>query len=264
MTARRGLSWLALATLLASGCDKTLSFDPPVDTANGGEPASGGVSGHGGGGFGGSSGAWSGHSGGGEPWQRGGSAGTDSLPIGGTGSIGNLDCPTFCYELGQRCQRNSQKCVECVDDDECEPRGLLCDRSINRCVQCTGDFACPGDEKCDGWSRRCVEPCATELQPEQECREEWTMCDARSERCVMCFGDEDCAATGDRPYCLNGGARCVQCVSDEHCWREKPNCDPVLFECVQCADSRDCDLPMVCDQDSHTCYDPRYEFDYPL
>jgi hypothetical protein len=257
MSLRRGLTWLALATLLASGCDKTLTFDPPADEGNGGEPGSGGVSGSGAGGNAGSQGAQAGSSD--EPWSRAGNPGTDPPATGGNDSYGEVDCQTFCFSLGQRCHKNTQKCVECVDDDECEPRGLLCDRASNRCVQCTGDFACPTGTSCDGWSAQCLERCDTDEN--RECSAASMMCD--EDRCVSCREDADCADSGDRPYCLNGGARCVECASDDHCWSEKPNCDPVLFECVECADSRQCPDSMVCDPKSHLCYDSRLEVPFP-
>jgi hypothetical protein len=253
MIVRRGLAWLALATLLASGCDKTLSFDPPADEGNGGKPGSGG--------FGGNGGSQIGQAGGSdEPWQRAGGPGTEP-PTGGTGSVSNLDCQTVCEELGQRCHKNQQKCVECLDDYDCEPQGRFCDRGINRCVQCTGDFACPDGTSCDGWSRRCLERCDTENN--WECSDESAMCDDDANHCVSCRGDADCAPLEDRPYCLNGGARCVECASDDHCWREKPNCDAVLFECVECEDSRHCELPKVCNPQSHLCYDPRLDVPFP-
>jgi hypothetical protein len=249
MTSRRGLHWLALATLLGTGCDKTLSFDPPEPSADGGEPGAFGKGGTAGHGFGGSLGG--GYGG----WSWGGSSGQYPPAAGGPGFFGDDDdCYSFCSSLDQRCHENEQACVECFNDDDCAPLGRYCDRGLNRCVACRDEFGCPDDAWCDNHGQ-CREPCLTEAHPADDCRDEAQLCDERRNVCISCREDQHCTGSLDGPYCLPGGARCVQCVADSDCRRETPRCDPVEFRCVECADSRDCELPYVCHPETHVCYD---------
>jgi hypothetical protein len=248
MTLHRGLHWLALATLLGTGCDKTLSFDPPGAAADGGEPDASPM--------GGNAGAWPGGGvgGGGAGWLWGGSPGEYPPMAGGRGYSEDDDCFTVCSELGQRCHENEQSCVECFSDQDCGPLGGYCDRGLNRCVACRGEFGCPDDEWCDS-DGQCREPCLTEAHPADDCRDESQVCDERRNVCISCREDSHCEGSPDGPYCLPGGARCVRCVADSDCGWASPRCDPVEFRCVECADSRDCELPFVCDPEAHVCYD---------
>jgi hypothetical protein len=252
MISHRGLTWLALATLLASGCDKTLSFDPPVEEGNGGEPGSGGVSGSGGGG---------GSAGSDEPWQRAGGPSTDPPSTGGTGFTSDEACVTFCAQEGQRCDETDRRCVECFDHHDC-PEDRFCDRGLNRCVICVSNEGCPDGKRCDDQSNQCFEPCLTAEHPDDTCHDSTKMCDEERERCVACRGDADCAGSPEAPYCLATGTRCVECEGDFQCGKGRV-CDQVLFRCVECEDSRDCVFPMLCHPESHTCYDSRYTVPFP-
>jgi hypothetical protein len=259
MTRRRGLHWLALAVLLGPSCDKTLSFDHA-------EPADGGAAGTAG--LAGTAGVWGtgasagiagyfGEAGSGEPWQRAGSAGKDPPPAsGGTGFLGGEDCESYCAYLGQRCYENQQTCVECFADQDCEP-GLFCDRALNRCSRCNREEGCPRDQWCDNGI--CRETCATEANPDRECQDETQVCDERRTVCISCYDDEHCADSPDGPRCADGGARCAECASDIHCGGDVPHCDPLLFRCVECTDSRDCEAPLFCHPQTHVCADPRFK-----
>jgi hypothetical protein len=248
MTWPRGLHWLALAMLLGTSCDKTLSFDPP-GTGEGGEPGSGGSSASAGSG---------GHTGGSdEPWQRAGGPGTNPPSTGGTGFGTDEECEAFCANVQQRCDQTDRRCVECFKNDDC-PGGLFCKRGLNRCVRCVDHDDCPHEKRCDDLSNQCVEPCLTSDHPDDDCHEATQTCDDRRNACVTCRADGDCLGSAGGPYCLQSGARCAECEADFHCRKEVPRCDPVLFRCVECADSRDCPLTMVCDPESHTCFDWRF------
>lgn len=266
MTRRRGLHWLALATLFASGCDKTLSFDAPADEAAGGEPGSGAVSGTGGSGYsgyGGYGGSYVGQGGSmDEPWLRAGGPNQDPPPAtGGTSFANDEACIEFCASVGQRCDRNEFRCVECFDDDDC-PLERYCDRGLKRCVDCVGDRGCDGDSVCDGSTNTCQEQCLTPSHPDEYCYDPSLMCDDRSNRCVACRGDGDCTEP-QLPYCLESGARCAECEGDFHCPDERPRCDPVLFRCVECTDSRNCQLPMVCHPQTHECFNADLGVPFP-
>ena len=219
-----------------------------------GEPGSGGT-GAGSGGFGGSL-----ISDGGASWQKGGT-GNYPPPTGGTGFVGNEDCDSFCATLGQRCHFDSQSCVECFKDQDCEP-GLYCHPRLNRCVSCFDELGCPDDRWCDNQGQ-CREPCLTSSHPARECRDESQVCDEDRSVCIACRKDEHCEGSEDGPFCLPGGARCAECVADDDCTRDKPRCDPVGFTCVACRDSRDCDFPHVCHPETHECYDSRFEVPFP-
>jgi hypothetical protein len=257
MTAHRGLYSLALA-LLGTGCDKTLSFDPPSPASDGGETGEGvgGASGSAGAGFGGSH--WEGDGG----WLRGGSSGEYPPAAGGSGFFVGDECYSFCAALGQRCHENEQSCVECFHDQDCEPLGRYCDRGLNRCVACRDDFGCPDDARCDN-NGQCREPCLTVAHPTDDCLDISQLCDERRNVCISCREDIHCAGSPDGPYCLPGGARCVQCVADSDCRSGTPRCDPVEFRCVECADSRDCELPLVCHPEMHVCYDLELGLPFP-
>lgn len=252
MTYRRGLHWLALATLLGTGCDKTLSFDVPAAAQDGGEPGAGGTAGGAGLGFGGSLVGE-----GGSGWHKGGSPGNSA---GGT-FFGGESCGSFCERVGQHCPDSEESCVECLKDEHCPP-GLYCDGYLNRCVLCRGDDGCPDDMWCDNYGQ-CRESCLTASHPDRTCRDETQVCDERRNVCITCRQHEHCEGSPDGRYCHRSGARCVQCVSDDDCGREKPHCDPVLSRCVECQDSWDCKLPSVCDPELHVCYDSRFGVPFP-
>ena len=66
----------------------------------------------------------------------------------------DLDCP-FVLPL---CDRSINRCVECLDDGDCErvfgPAFGEC--SLGLCVQCQRDEQCPSDKRCDdGWCGHC-------------------------------------------------------------------------------------------------------------
>jgi hypothetical protein len=252
MTSRRGLHWLALATLLGPACDKTLSFEPNGSPTDGGESGTSGTAGVGG--------SLLGEAGTGEPWHRGGSTGVDPGPAGNGGLAGVDQCMSFCWNLGQHCDQVELKCVECFKNEDCGS-DLYCNRGLNRCVECNQELGCPDNKTCD--YGMCRERCATAENPERDCRDDSQICDERDAICVACYEDDDCEGSPERPYCLPGGARCAECVADNDCGGGKPRCDPVLFECVECRDSRDCELPFVCHTDSHTCYDSRIGVPFP-
>jgi hypothetical protein len=262
MIFRRGLHWLALATLIASGCDKTLSFDPPL-SADGGDPGTGGISGAAGNGFGGFGGTMVGDAGQNEPWGRAGSVSTDPPPAtgGGAGFVGEYDCVTHCTNNGLRCHTNQQRCVECLRHEDC-PGDLYCDKNLNRCVNCIAGDGCPNGKECD-WTHQCLERCLTESHPERECRDATQTCNEDRNLCLTCRNHEDCEFSQAGPYCLQGGARCASCADDDHCGREAPHCDPIEFRCVECVDSRDCYHPYLCDPYLHVCFDGRYGGPFP-
>jgi hypothetical protein len=164
--------------------------------------------------------------------------------------------------MGLSCLDVWQICVECVEDYDCEDRGLLCDRELNRCVPCDADEGCERGDVCDGWSRQCVETCATEAHPDRDCRDD-RMCDERRNVCVVCKTDEDCEGLPGGQLCLPGGARCGECVADADCRPDAPYCDPVQSRCVACRDSRDCGELFVCHPEAHTCTDPRLPWVLP-
>lgn len=258
MTFRRGLGWLALATLLAFGCDKTLSFDATAE-ADGGEPGSGGVSGSG---LGGGAGSLIGQAGVEEPWLRAGGPGKDPPPAtGGTTFVNDEACIDFCASVGQRCDRSDYVCVECFQDEDC-PIDRYCDRGLNRCASCAGDRGCPKGKVCDGSTNQCLEQCNVSASSDAACEEANRMCDEDTGRCITCRGDGDCENAPDGPYCLESGARCAECEADFHCPHQK-RCDPVLFRCVKCADSRDCELPMVCHPETHECFNADLGVPFP-
>jgi hypothetical protein len=252
MTFRRGLHWLALATLLGSSCDKTLSFDAS-EGPDGGEPGTGGTAGAGG--------RLIGEAGTGEPWTRAGSPGTNPPATGGSGFVNNEECEAFCASIDQRCHDYEQTCVECFKDQDCEPFGLYCDYSLNRCASCNDDYGCPADTYCD--DGECRELCLTKAHPEADCRDDQQFCLERRSVCISCLNDDDCAGSPDGPRCVNDGARCAECASDSHCPRTAPHCDPLLFRCVECTDSRDCWLPYVCHPEAHVCADSRLPWPFP-
>lgn len=66
----------------------------------------------------------------------------------------DLDCP-FVVPL---CDRSINRCVECLDDGDCErvfgPAFGEC--SLGLCVQCQRDEQCPPGDRCDdGWCGHC-------------------------------------------------------------------------------------------------------------
>jgi hypothetical protein len=256
MTLLRGLAWLAAAALFVEGCDRTLTFEPAEGSAGTDDAGKGGVAGSGGtGGSGGSGGKDGLISSGGtfpdrEPHHDGGASSTDD------------ECREFCGDLGLRCLEVWQTCVECLEHDDCYYKDLVCDRELNRCVPCVANKGCDRGDVCDGWSRQCVESCATEANPDRDCRDDG-VCDEDRNICVVCWDDEDCRDSSDGPLCLPGGARCGECVVDGDCRFEAPYCDPVRHDCVACRDSRDCPEPSICHPEAHACMDPRLPWTLP-
>lgn len=78
---------------------------------------------------------------------------TDDRP-GCTECEEDFECPF----VVPRCDRSINRCVECLDDRDCEavfgPAFGEC--SLGMCVQCQRDDQCPFDDRCDdGWCGHC-------------------------------------------------------------------------------------------------------------
>jgi hypothetical protein len=141
-----------------------------------------------------------------------------------TGECGPCTNSNQCTHLGADldiCNLANGRCVECVNDDDCDSVGeSRCDLNTNTCVECTRNGATsigcggaqPGGTVCD-----------TTFNPN---------------RCVQCTGTDFAAcAVGGTPrvcdsiartctnFAPNSAARCGECVSDAQC--------PIDEVCVQ-------------------------------
>jgi hypothetical protein len=150
-----------------------------------------------------------------------------------------------------QCELASGRCVECVEDGDCERFGLArCDAALHRCVDCGLDSDCPAGERCEPLGHRCVLSCDEDV----ECGDPAFACDSGRGLCQECANDEECEQSPRGGRCLPGGSTCVECRSESDC--PDRHCDVVSGRCVECRDTADCAPGLVCEPGPWHCEPP--------
>ena len=126
----------------------------------------------------------------------------------------------------KKCLEDEQRCVECIDNTDCDgnPNGNIC--VDNHCVQCNGEDGCSGDDMCCNARHECIAINDTF----------WTRNDNGSCICKdvglggQCEADCNCAHLGATFKCMNVGGNAVKTCAK----------DPNGCEGEYCADNRVC------------------------
>lgn len=183
------------------------------------------------------------------------------------------------------CDEDNDRCVECLNDDNCTGDAICVD---NVCVECEDNATCDDGDPCTGKetcvSGQCqsgVNPCppgdicipfnGVESEPAAPASQDYicTGC-VSDDNCtddLYCNGDEYCSegtcfSSGDPcdpsnwnsvptdllppPVCDEETDSCVECITDDNCTNEaEPYC--VENVCVSCRDDEDCDNDLFCD-----------------
>ncbi|HTV20205.1 MAG TPA: hypothetical protein VMG12_16085 [Polyangiaceae bacterium] len=150
-----------------------------------------------------------------------------------------LTCAFTCSDTSQcagqptsRCSSELDLCVQCLDDEHCDPAHPACDMG-GHCVECTESQHCttPDRPSCDSASRTCVE-----CTDSSEC--DGRVCDPKAHRCVECLADADCGAgtcdVGPKPRCRE------PCTRNEDCDPKRPVCDATTGQCMECGTREQC------------------------
>lgn len=157
--------------------------------------------------------------------------------IGGNGCLpgcaDNDDCAAGYFCLESRCTPGGARCDSCVvvgcpGDQLCNQFTGQCSERAGRCGNCREDADCAPDLSCTqvGFGRNCLEACGDAGCPEGF--------DCTDGACVPAAG-----------FCDPCGGGCVG---------ERPVCDFVTRECVQCAQGTPCPEGTICDEG--TCVEP--------
>ncbi len=127
-------------------------------------------------------------------------------------------------EEPQVCDKESNTCVECVEDGNCNAPRSVCDVANHECVECIDHTDCKDSSKprCNVEQGSC-EPCPAETP-------KWN-----GEKCVECTTNANCFEKGtDEPVC-NAENTCEPCPEGEE-WNSE------FKECVvtSCQENSDC------------------------
>ncbi|MFZ5890888.1 MAG: hypothetical protein ACOY0T_07550 [Myxococcota bacterium] len=190
--------------------------------------------------------------------NTGGSAGTGQwidIASWGGAAAAFITCVDQCGKYRLACSPLTNTCVECWERASCDfavqDDRQTCSYDLrNRCVRCVEDYQCPDRYECTD-----AHVCAPRCDDDHDCESlgpnAW--CNSQRDICERCR-EGDCASTPNTPYCRGAGVGCVACLNDSHCANStRKVCDPVLNECVECADSRNCMPGQQCDPRTHTC-----------
>jgi hypothetical protein len=166
------------------------------------------------------------------------------------GCTSDADCPLpslHCDAAGQ--------CVACVTDSQCTQPGLKrCDFMLETCVQCGDDNDCEPNQLCEVTSHVCVSSCMNnQVCPANE------QCVQPRGLCVACQHNEDCAnekgPTSAPLICNTAIGQCVECTSDLGCPADQ-SCDQTTDRCVDCLTNFDCPPYAFCNPNTHVCTGP--------
>lgn len=237
----RAVCVLACAWVLfvVTSCNGRLEFKGSSESEGGESSESSGGKGHGFGGF---------FQGG-----RGGSSGSLGNARGGAfansgGAVATGECSKRCKDANLTCRQDDpDDCVECVRDKDCKDEARsYCGKENpikNRCVECLDEDDCDPGKTCAWDTHSCVPECNLDsacTSGAQACAEGWGYC-------MGCLDDDECQGEGE---CADDYSRCVECDADGDCGGL--HCDPVSFTCVECSTSTHCP-GSVCNPVTHTC-----------
>ena len=174
------------------------------------------------------------------------------VPAGPT-EAGVANCAEQCKVVwGQSCAPEWNVCVECNQDSDCtaDPNRPRCSAD-RRCVQCKTNNDCPAGNLCVATNYECRPACNIGASDDVCASIENDWCGVLGV-CAECDRDIECVNSGHGNRCLDCGY-CVQCRLDADCHGVTPKCDPVIHQCVECSDGRNCPSG-CCDQSTHQCY----------
>lgn len=151
------------------------------------------------------------------------------------GCAENDDCAAGFYCLENRCVPGGARCDSCVitgcdGPQRCNALTGVCEDRTPRCGNCRQDMDCAGGLTCRqlGFVRNCLEPCGA------------------GGACPENFGCED-------GFCAPTSGICDTCGGG--CAGERPLCNFITGQCVQCAPGNPCPAGTICD-DAGTCVPP--------
>lgn len=179
-------------------------------------------------------------------------------------------CPAGCAQ-DQVCDPDIQRCVACLEDNDCfegvcdtsagkptcvacledtdcdQASGQVCEEASRACVACTDDDHCMDPTgRCDLSTFSCIE-----CLDDDDCSQ--GVCDDTQEThaCVACLEDADCDQASGQ-VCEEASRACVECTTDAECSGPNSRCDPSAYTCVECLEDADCPGG-VCDPSMNAC-----------
>lgn len=167
----------------------------------------------------------------------------------GTGGSAPLPCDGACGGATPACDRATDTCVECTEDEPCTEG--VCDPDAHACVECLDNPHCT-EGVCDPDAHLCVE-CLND----DNCDEPTPLCD-EEQFCVECRDSAHCADP-QASFCDAGS--CSPCQTNEDCAHLVGTtvCDISAGQCVECTgtDYASCGTldgtPLVCDSLQRSC-----------
>ena len=119
------------------------------------------------------------------------------------------------HQTSWKCQKEENKCVECLGNDDCYEQNGICESG--RCKPCSSDSQCLSNQKCT---------------PKGICG-------------IICEDDTDCPNA--TPVCNQEKNICTECLQDRHCPEESPVCEQ--GRCKPCQVDEDCLEGLKCQED---------------
>lgn len=131
--------------------------------------------------------------------------------------------------------------IHCDTRDDCPAELPRCDRDDDRCVECLEKADCGPDESCRLQDHRCVPSC----RDDGDCAGGGGICAVSSGLCVDCGTDDDCTSDW-RKRCATRAGRCVECLDHADCPDGRCRTEDADFECVECLTDDDCEGSAEC------------------
>lgn len=163
------------------------------------------------------------------------------------GCAENDDCAEGFFCIEDRCTPGGARCDSCViegcgAEQRCNTLTGVCEDRAGRCGGCRDDNECADGLSCVqvGFVRNCLEPCGAGDACPQNFACEGGACVPESGLCDTCGGG--CA--GERPICNFITAQCVQCAPGNPC-PEGTICDD-MGTCVEPAPGVECNTGLDC------------------
>ncbi len=153
-----------------------------------------------------------------------------------------------CGEERPRCETDSQRCVQCLETEEC-PSGSVCTLPAGTCVLGCGSAGCPTSSPiCDlttNLCRGCADNDECSADTMGSGSGEDRLCDEATGRCVECILDSHCDEVGEQ--CSSALGLCAPpCEDASDCLTDDVYCDQALGFCVECQLDEHCDPEEVC------------------